>query len=74
MKEIYEDSNPGMKVDPEAAIFMSGVLDYLTQEILVHSGNFVAYKGSSEKCVIKPKHITTTIEMDVEMREVKKIV
>ena len=35
-----------VKVTKQGAVMLAGILDYLCQEVLVNSGNYVAYQDS----------------------------
>ena len=65
-RQMQEDLD--CKVTNEAAVAMAAVLDYLTQEVLVNAGNYVAYKPDEKNHVIKEHHIIAAIEMDNELR------
>ena len=54
----------GKKVHPSAGIFLAGVLEYLTAEILELSGNAAR---DNKKKLLTPRHVQMAIRHDEEL-------
>ncbi|ORX59675.1 histone-fold-containing protein [Hesseltinella vesiculosa] len=53
------------KTSKKAAVYMTGVMEFLTMEIFEMSSNHVAGLG---KVVVKPDHVKTVLNRDAEFR------
>lgn len=66
--EFLERNLPGVTVEPEAAIFLSGVLEYVAVELLEVSTNF-SKSESNESDKLTAANMEAAIRRDPELKQ-----
>lgn len=69
MQRHLREGNYASRIGTGAAVYMAGVLEYISAEILEISGENAAL---NKKARINPRHIMTAIKSDAEMSELLK--